>query len=1429
MSERTTNTFQAGMVMDIDKHLQPNNTYRYALNGRIIFNTNNHLPLNERYTEGVSFAFVTEKGTKKLFEVCNGYICVGSVDLEDECITFWTDGTNCEIRTFKIDALANVYDEYVLFNDLGDPNGDKLNFNPNYYIQGRAVKENENNRRIYFWDNRNWNQPRVVNIELLYRKYTDSGTIKKLPWHWKWNNANPDNPIPIAQPLCNELITYPNWLSVHGFDLNTDLVYPRIKFFRRIVDNTAQSASISILNGDFPVNKRCGLKTGIYQYFVRYVTHDNYKTPISPITNHIFLTSKDKDKNNHHNYTMYASNVATAFGIELIIEGIDTRYDKLEIGYVYSIGKTEPHEVTVFESIPLTPANTTINVQHVHHSGIPLSKDEVNLRYETIMGANTGDTKDNILFLGGIRTLPELKMEVGDVSIQPHFRLMDSDQGTNGNLEPTMIEDVLNTGHPEPATNSTIETDTITFSAFTGETVSFGIEKDYKNYKGMQWEHLLTGFWRGEVYGTGVVILDRKGNPAFVTHIKDYQFPQQFETGFDNISGTNSTNCFNLTQLDTTTGRQNLRLMGMLLSGLKLPKEIVFDKFGKLNISGFMIVRNARANHILHQGLLLNCTFEGNCKKDKDKDYEEEITRPLPGLSNSFFQNFDSGNNDSNKYIGLGRCAKRDKVCKIDYLDIFNRPHTFTYECPDLWVTGETIQHLDSDYIKIVGTCHKAYLNDSIPIGHDGYYAKSYRTNNAENRYPLGFESRIQDSYKFYAREQRKPYDSDNTNLKFTNDIWGFFWMDNNINSTNFLSFPKKDCTPPDSDPLTDDDVAGVDCFPTSGVSGMYYQDASNGNIFTWDGSGYSLIPRTQITEFNAANFSSGHNNTTVLKCKDIMHIDIAENNNSKASYHIVNFLRPNTSYYSDSSASSLEVRKYISTGHYQPITTDVLLKAKKVLLDGSVIAGSTAVDENLIKYYQFDDIEVWGGDCFLQFVDFTRLLPYYHGACDKCNGRLLDYSVSHIVPLECNHNLMMRYGRSFAKCATQPQAVSCNDVDHHFRDGIMDRQPEDWNVNEVMQHQNNLQFYASKPADVKIISDMPTRVYYSLVKTYSELEDRYRKILRLNYHDLEGIYGDITGFINNFGNIYCFQQRSFGYLRINERAAIPTELDAAMLLGTGSTLDGVQYISTIYGSQHRESIIRMNNAIYFADVRMGKFCRFAQDGNTLLSDANSVHDIATLLLPYYEKEKYANNKVVKIIAAPDYENNDVIYTIYNNDSEIVSSYTISMNETLNKYTGFTSATPRIYIAYKNFVFSPNPAFGHEIHIHFKGRRGEFYGTFYKTILRYIVCPTPNIAKVFDNSLINVNIDGSTRIGKITHTTQNQTHVILTKTDHRCKYKEDSLRYPIRELLYKTDRVRSHIMEVEIEIDNADQLLDNKDIASEISSIDTVFRYSYKM
>ena len=94
-----------------------------------------------------------------------------------------------------------------------------------------------------------------------------------------------------------------------------------------------------------------------------------------------------------------------------------------------------------------------------------------------------------------------------------------------------------------------------------------------------------------------------------------------------------------------------------------------------------------------------------------------------------------------------------------------------------------------------------------------------------------------------------------------------------------------------------------------------------------------------------------------------------------------------------------------------------------------------------------FNDIEVWGGDCYADMFSYCRLEPLYAspgyehvGDCGHFGGSgqpsFPDYAIGMVFPVESNINFMMRKGDEYAKVGTRPFATHCG-RDSVFPDGI--------------------------------------------------------------------------------------------------------------------------------------------------------------------------------------------------------------------------------------------------------------------------------------------------------------------------------------------------------------------------------------------------------
>lgn len=1370
MSERFINRFTGGMVQDVDIHYQDPSTYRYSLNGRVLYNSKEGSTLSNLIQDGSSMAWVNEKGNTFAFAICEGFEAVGKVRTRDGILILSTNGTESHIGIAKQGGDSGNYFYDILFSDRSDPNGEKLNFRKPSEVKREVdivyVYENENSETIYFADG--YNEERALRLNSLYQGFScDSscGDSSTTPFH----NDNGS---------CGEpLNAYPPFLSVHGMASRMDLVFPKIKFQRRI-DGT--------------------LKRGVYQYAVRYTHPAGHKSVWSYITRHIVVTGTSYPTHpeylgptstfpsgySHHNREMSVTgnDSITEDGIRLEINNIDTRWTGIEVAYVYSKTDAVSHEANVFFTINGNCGRdrlpSSLIVDHVNHTGVPVGFDEFNQRYETILSVDTLIDRENLLFRGGVELLPEIKIDTSSATVAVKSRYFNPDETIEPVFQPranpkTRKED------GDPLTNTRITTKTVSISTFGAFTEQYGIYQDYESYKGQQFEHLFTQYMGGETYGFAAVAWDRKGNPLFATHIDDFTFPEQYET----VDGE-----------DFTLSRRNganydLRIKGLTISNLKIPKACLYDKFGRLNISGFSIVRTDRVGEVMHQGIVVP-VVENTINDGGDKKTQQMI-KPHPFLSNKFDKPYMGDLYGTNhEFIDTinGRkfyMVREEASTRYDAVD--SMAGYCMYFSPDVMVE-ETFEFLDIDRIKHVGTCHRAYTKDLIALWgsrgnartingtgtneiNDHYYAKCYNTDLSRangdpelsgkyGRSRVGEESRLKFAELIPAHDTvLEKFDKDDTILKFKNgDIWTLV--------------PN----------------------PNGSFTGSYAWKRGN---------------------------ASGVRNSLLLGMMDFEHIDIWDNQSS-ASYRIVNYLRPKNTYITPDETSGFDARQYQSTGHYQPITPQILSLA----------------DQDADNYI-FNNVEVWGGDTFVNLFDFTRVVPEGIRDCDNTNRMARtdgasgikydndkltykEHASSMIIPLESKYNLALRFGRHFAKNATYPQNTYCENVDMHFNNGIMTLQPESFSINRVLLHQENIQFFSVKPPGQKIINRKDNSIYYSDNKTYSEEEDSYRKQRVLNYIDIHGANGKITGMVKSFNYIYLIQERAYGILRTSERAIVPTTT-GEVLLGTGSELSGIDYISTDYGSQHPQSIFQTQNSIYFWDVNNAMIVRHSQAGRDEMSDTKGLHDFTKF--KSLELKQGGN-----VIGYYDKENDDIGFSLVSNEEVLSLKY----NTELTKFHGYYSYAPDLCLYDDLNLISANRVKKNEFYFHNKGKYGQFYGVYYPSVLRFIVNPNFNYNKYFDNMFVNVNKGGQIRIGKVKITTEDQVQELTYQengvvTDKRFDFRQSQLRFPLREKAIGVPRNTGDVMTIEITVDNENQEVDNQNKQVVILAAETTYRMKNRL
>jgi hypothetical protein len=1382
-----TNTFENGMRVDNSPALQNNSTYRYANGGRLAWNRMEDSTLDENIKAGESKVFVVARGNRYEFSITEGYKIVGSIDLLTGTVIFSTNGVNSEIGWLQYNNNINEtgHVKYsTRYNDLYDPNfknnitqrrtgfydgGDKLNFRESNYINGYTVKENEFTERIYWADG--LNQKRCVNI----RDFFDE----------KGNPYHPENLSPGSFPL------YPKYLSAHAMDARMDLVYGRIKFRKRIKGQ---------------------LKSGLYQLCNRYVSKNGHESLWSPLDTTVFVTDQKMDgdldgvanvyQRNHHNRTMGASNIMTEEGLEYEISGIDIRWDYIQVAYVYFATSTIFHECNKLDLIEIG-TQRSITIQLTKHTGTAVTKDQLNQLNQTVLSVGTTEEQENRSWDGDLKLMGEVVIDTKNVKIEPVVRYFRPDVTIEPTFQP--IENkVSGRKDNDPLTNTFPENNTIQIPNFDGDVEQYQVVNDYVNYKGQQFTKLLSGYPRGETQPFGIVFLDRKGNPLFVQHLQDFTFPNMYDSEEWTLSRKNM------------DGKFDLRILGAKVSGITIPRKVLYDDFGKLNVSGFMIVRTKRIPRKIAQGVLVNTVETGNGKTATDNDY---LVQPQQYFDNSYAENPGGGKLDtpgsgdatippnSHAYFGVLASSYKDRTFN-NSLDIArSSPGIFNFHSPDILIERpEITQQMLAGYMQHVGFIHKAY-SERVDFGSAQYYTKAYRTT------PLDWAR-----YRTWITKGR-PRLGDKSRIKFA-------FLHTKGPLDKYENFD------PDQ---TGEDNPAKDYIPRAHA--WLYQYSQNTTLIGALPPG----PRQNDTSWH----SGQQPYSAIVKLLDFKAADIIEEPWSRSSYRLVDWMVTPNEYYGEatqeSESSSLETRRYIKTNHFQPITEQILDKAVKVY------AGNGEVES-----YTFNGIEVWDGKHYVNLFDFSRLYPQYTD-CVKFSNAYPDYSVSMIVPNESKYNLALMSGRRFAANAVHPQRDACTGEREQFSNGINFQQPEDWNYNEVLLQEGDTKQYLPKPSRVKIIQNREAGFGWSPKKLYGELNDSYRVQLPDDFSDALGQYGKIQRFVKAFDALYVIQEAGFGRMKTNLQTVIPTSDGGELNVKSGDVYGGIDPISLEYGTQHKNSIWAHDNQIGFVDANKGKLIVFAQNGFQRASEADQMDDPFMLLTIYFDKQiihDQDNNKFIDIIAGYDKENKEAYTTFIhqlppqpvapNNRVNEVKSRTLVYNRENGFFHGFQPFSPHIYVNVGRYLMAPNnePFKGHKVYLFNHGKYGQWFDKYYNTELEFIVNPQPNVEKVFDTGVLNVQEKGYDRISKIIHEIQGNIHNIvlaenngatITRPDDRAYYEEHSLYYPMHEddWMGAKERLRGKYLKVKIVIDNSQQAVDSQDKSPVLINFDTIFRSSY--
>jgi hypothetical protein len=1417
-----TNTFEGGMSSDKDLRLRDDNTFELSVNGRLVYN------------EEGTLCWENAKGNSQSVANYNSNLrTLGKAEFPDFTILF----SKKIVGQKEIDEIgiviynpANPIPNYeVLHSDDNDALGEKMTFNLDYAIQAEGFYESDEYIRVYFTDD--FNEPRVFTFkktgDYSYVRLTESEFTMNIVPDWdmgeltfqglisgalrtgqyqyayrlrtKDGYQTPWNPISFHVPVTGKVPGTNN--SKYGFE-NADTV----------------GATGCLINIKY-------IDTRYDEIDVAYV-HSIIASGVKEAG--VFVSQKIKASSN--------------FKKEMFFKHV-------------SIENITP--INIAEFTDLKDVILKAKTLQIHDNRLWFGNTETKSTF-TIPDA----------VLDNYYVEPEFRGMLIDKYSAKHFYANDSKGHMPTHVPPTGTQSFIKRRHQKWDSTGN---DYISQELKSKENSSFGSINDYENYQGAQVCHSFTGYFRGETYRFAAVFFDKKGYPFFAKHFADVRLPSG-TNGFSNGEYRTNQLVARRVKDDGTVAFKSVEvgLMGGLTTDVNYSFNSQYNIGGsdsdkKMIGKSSETLRNPSLPDIENQyHLQHNAPSNGGLFKSSNiltNDPNSKETGSVGSISEKVINDGSSFKKTFSRILGL-RFGGIDLSVEVDGVPL----HELV---GGVMITRAERKGVD-EQIKDQGLLLNAWRKFDKKDGKlkDGYDTKERKKVWPNTSPVFGGMSQSGQQQEFHYRNDGGGewsgvgamsglYTFDGVNHRVGGDVpranaaitkirgeamVNPSWLTTNISehnawrslqsdlATGYIPrhYVSKNLHTWNTRVLNDDTSSTkrwvrsgvtldltkvVNAASSTGSNYGYFKDYIFGTE-CWLAKKNYLSATANIYWDSLSIFDRYRGGNDSGKLKDnkwlrgrlapTLMLQIKRNymsafgqmtgaNGTKGQHltgYIVSVVEENASPYGGLRNEAIQNTRFHTTGHFLVIDDSTINKIK----DGG---------------YMLNELEVWGGDCYLDAFSYIRVLPTIEmdencrpddkGISAYSNeagtsrvqrgGEWRDWSHGVTVPLESKYNFKLTFKESAKGVSTWQEVGTSNGVSvfgddektyyrSHATLGLYEssvsdcgERSESFQLNGVLSYFDRVRPYSAKPVDYVEINDYPTRWHWSNLKQpHNQRVDVFREFEEIANQDLDANLGEISGNAKLFDNIYSIQKKAFGRLRVNERAVVSTEGAGDLKLGDGATMDGIELISYEYGTQHRDSVTKSDKNIYFVDAKMKKLMRFGQDGLHPISDTKGIH---TFIIDYLSKveneEHHTNNK--GIVSGYDFGNNDVYFSIKNNSYEGLSDYsvkgsrdkptaieysykdrgyiTILYNENIAAFHTLITAYPTIYFRNGNRFFSNNNDGRGNLWEYNTGNRGSFMNKYFYSYLNFSINHDSKSVKKFDNSVWNVNEEGLLGIKRV--------------------------------------------------------------------------------
>ena len=1122
-----------GLHKDNEISLQPKDTYRDAKNGYLVSG------------DGHFFTFVTAKGNKLSFEIptttsnTNQRHVIGWVSSSDFLYLFATTdetivGGYGEIIKVTINDNSYLGLIEVLYSS------DLLNFSTKYPIGEQAVyiPESDTVGRIYWTDN--FNSPRVINV----------------------------------------LDPNVSTINVDLLNITPGMLAAEINF-----EGTEKTIDAVLVTGQ--------LKSGLYRYTYRLSsTVTGAQTNWFPLTNAMtigpeYSVTFPAEIATYLNYTRYDggnTDEITKKGVRVSITGLDTKYDQIEVGaFFYNGVDTNPDGTIInIETI------TTTSYKFTHTGGTDLgtiTPAEVLITTSDIKKAKAIATNKNRLMLGNITENPELELkEITDnITTETFVYTFLTDDSDFPNVDDATADQRASTFSPQSKVG--VGSPNSPCGLFGHKApLSYGINTD--QIRQGQWYGVFktgsTVTYMATTYSYGEYFLGRAGNTSYTVTGGTYATPVIAYIRIKKFKNSLGTDYYeNIPISDEFTDNKGPLLNNYVQGYWRGEKYryalIVWDSQMRPTFAQWITDKQMPQ---VYENIDVQDSFMDNSAEIKGTTPEGAYLRALGlrfnnidlnkivanlGIPTADLPNYVSGfsivraERDPN-IIAQGLVlpvAKAGTAVTSSTSAFFQRWFPFNW-----WQTynssSDAEMTVDREYGKFISPedlfDYKGNFDpgSEVEATHIQIIGKSFTYTSG-----TGPGNEIPNMRFFTGNTTGGAIDFQFGLSRYMQR--GNFFNGTEINLKSIYHIDNIGSTPFTWDPDN----------PAREFS----------NILTFDKSNSVTLDATTLAS-NAFNFSS---KGAILNLGDSLpklvqaspaYADTKGGPDKGYAYY-VNLINNNPEPYGGSSDSAKSFTNYMTTGHFQPIN-------------------STVYAENN-NSWKFDEVEVFGGDCYLSLFDVnTEIINTAN--INTTTKRTDLYSFTDIFPVESNINVGLRQGRHVNKDGTMTGLWTGAGAPYLFRlakddsanevndNGVCNTDAESFVYNLAYSQTTPNILYSARPLNFNVKQKYINRVRYSELKTTNEPIDSFRKFLLNNFKDVDIQNRGVNNLKVRGEMLFYWQDKAVGYLPINERITVASALGAPTEIGVGGVMTRYDERTDFYGNQNTHGLIENPEGFVWID-----------------------------------------------------------------------------------------------------------------------------------------------------------------------------------------------------------------------------------------------------